>query len=95
MRLSLEVLIRNSSDGILVPIPQYPLYSALITEYNGTQVSYYLDDESNFQPQVSNSYIPPLTFTQLHELESALQRGRSNGITVRAIIVNNPGTGTS
>ena len=28
VRIAFSSLIRNSSDGILVPIPQYPLYSA-------------------------------------------------------------------
>ncbi len=33
VRMCLNALIRNSNDGILVPIPQYPLYSASITLY--------------------------------------------------------------
>jgi aspartate/methionine/tyrosine aminotransferase len=31
VRTLFTMLIRNESDGILIPIPQYPLYSALIT----------------------------------------------------------------
>jgi len=30
VRLALNAVIRDSNDGILVPIPQYPLYSASI-----------------------------------------------------------------
>lgn len=30
MRLCLNAIIRDTNDGILVPIPQYPLYSASI-----------------------------------------------------------------
>jgi DNA-binding transcriptional MocR family regulator len=33
VRMCLNALIRDSSDGVLVPIPQYPLYSASITLY--------------------------------------------------------------
>lgn len=33
VRLCLNAVIRNSNDGILVPIPQYPLYSASISLY--------------------------------------------------------------
>ena len=31
----LRVLIGGTEDGIMVPIPQYPLYSATITLYDG------------------------------------------------------------
>lgn len=35
VRLSLSALIRNEHDGVLVPIPQYPLYSAQLTLQKG------------------------------------------------------------
>lgn len=33
VRLALNAIIRDGNDGILVPIPQYPLYSASIQLY--------------------------------------------------------------
>jgi glutamate--glyoxylate aminotransferase len=42
------MLIRSPNDGILIPIPQYPLYSALITLMGGTQIPYYLDETQNW-----------------------------------------------
>lgn len=33
VRMCLNAIIRNENDGILVPIPQYPLYSASIQLY--------------------------------------------------------------
>ena len=42
----LTMLIRNEQDGIMIPIPQYPLYSAAITALGGAQVPYYLDEVS-------------------------------------------------
>lgn len=33
VRLGLNAIIRDGNDGILVPIPQYPLYSASIQLY--------------------------------------------------------------
>jgi aspartate/methionine/tyrosine aminotransferase len=33
VRLALNAIIRDERDGILVPIPQYPLYSASIQLY--------------------------------------------------------------
>ncbi|KAF3325466.1 glutamate--glyoxylate aminotransferase 2 [Carex littledalei] len=44
----LNALIRNENDGILVPVPQYPLYSAAITLYGGSLVPYYLEEEANW-----------------------------------------------
>ena len=36
------------NDGVLVPIPQYPLYSATCTLLDGALVPYYLDEESGW-----------------------------------------------
>lgn len=33
VRYLLNAIIRNDKDGILVPVPQYPLYSASIQLY--------------------------------------------------------------
>jgi len=44
----LGMLINSKDDGIMVPIPQYPLYSAAITLKGGTLVEYYLDEENNW-----------------------------------------------
>jgi alanine transaminase len=38
VHLMMQLLIRNENDGILVPIPQYPLYSASIALHGGTLV---------------------------------------------------------
>lgn len=37
----------------MVPIPQYPLYCALITLFNGTIVPYYLDESKGWGLDVS------------------------------------------
>jgi len=34
----MQLLIRNEKDGILCPIPQYPLYSASIALHGGALV---------------------------------------------------------
>lgn len=36
----------KSRTGVLIPIPQYPLYSAALAELNAVQVNYYLDEEN-------------------------------------------------
>lgn len=34
----------RSRTGVMIPIPQYPLYSAAISELEGRQINYYLDE---------------------------------------------------
>ena len=48
VRLAFASLIRNSNDGILIPIPQYPLYSAQLTLDGGELLPYYLDEENGW-----------------------------------------------
>ena len=45
--LALTCAISSSNDGIMIPIPQYPLYSALITLKQGVPVGYFLDSSDN------------------------------------------------
>jgi aspartate/methionine/tyrosine aminotransferase len=40
----LRLLVDGPSDGVMIPIPQYPLYSASITLLGGGMVPYYLDE---------------------------------------------------
>lgn len=64
----------------MIPIPQYPLYSASLAEFGMNQVGYYLDEERNWGLDVS-------------ELERARDEG-SQGSNVRALVVINPGNPT-
>lgn len=44
----LKLLINNvdgKKPGVMIPIPQYPLYSATLAEFDIKQVGYYLDEE--------------------------------------------------
>lgn len=34
----------RSRTGVMIPIPQYPLYSAAISELEGVHINYYLDE---------------------------------------------------
>ena len=43
----LKMLVRGPETGIMIPIPQYPLYSACLAEMGATVVPYYLN-EGNF-----------------------------------------------
>jgi aspartate/methionine/tyrosine aminotransferase len=77
----LRLLIGGARDGILIPIPQYPLYSATITLYGGAQVPYHLDEASGWK--VSRA-----------ALDAAWSRAAAAGVRPRAIVVINPGNPT-
>jgi len=45
--------------GVMIPTPQYPLYSASISEFQAVRVNYYLDEETNWSlkiPELERSY---------------------------------------
>ncbi len=77
----LNVLIAGPDDGIMIPIPQYPLYSASITMFGGVQVDYYPDEERDWA-------------LDREELEAAYLRAARQGVNVKAIVVINPGNPT-
>lgn len=66
--------------GVLIPIPQYPLYSAALAELNAVQVDYYLDEERTWALDVA-------------ELRRALYQARAH-CRPRALCVINPGNPT-
>jgi aspartate/methionine/tyrosine aminotransferase len=77
----LRILVADARDGILIPIPQYPLYSASVTLLGGAQVGYRLDEASGWK-------------LSLGALERALEQARADGVRARAIVVINPGNPT-
>lgn len=77
----LRLLLSGPGDGIMVPIPQYPLYSATITLYEGRMVPYYLDEGNGWKLS------RPM-------LEASLAKAKAEGTAVKAICVINPGNPT-
>jgi len=65
----------------MIPIPQYPLYSASIQMTGGTQVPYLLDEERGWSLSVE-------------ELERQHSLATKNGTNVRALVIINPGNPT-
>ncbi|GFT05171.1 alanine aminotransferase 1 [Nephila pilipes] len=56
LRIVLYLFINSTRDkppGVMVPIPQYPLFSSTVTEYGMYQISYYLDEEKQWALDVS------------------------------------------
>lgn len=78
---ALQILIADPRDGIMVPIPQYPLYSATITLMEGRQVSYYMDEDQDWR--LSRA-----------KLDEALEQAKKEGTRVKGIVVINPGNPT-
>jgi aspartate/methionine/tyrosine aminotransferase len=77
----LTVLLKNPNDGVMIPIPQYPLYSATLTLYGGKLIGYYLDEENSWQ---LNEKI----------LIESIEKAKKDGINTVAIAVINPGNPT-
>ena len=81
VRFILEMLITTSNDGIMIPIPQYPLYSATIKKCGGTQINYYPDEDKGWTLDKA-------------VLEDSLAQARKQGVTARAVVVINPANPT-
>jgi aspartate/methionine/tyrosine aminotransferase len=77
----IDLLICEKTDGIMIPIPQYPLYSATIKRSGGVQVNYYPDEDSGW---VFDKAI----------LDESLHKAKKAGVTVKAIVVINPANPT-
>ncbi|KAJ8715840.1 hypothetical protein PYW08_013125 [Mythimna loreyi] len=72
--------VDGKDSGVMIPIPQYPLYSASLAEYGLGQIGYYLDEDKNWGLDTA-------------ELERAFHEG-SKTHAVRALVIINPGNPT-
>lgn len=64
----------------MIPVPQYPLYSATLSEYGAGQIEYYLDEDNNWALSID-------------ELERSLNEAKDR-CDPRGIVVINPGNPT-
>ncbi|XP_049852373.1 probable alanine aminotransferase, mitochondrial isoform X2 [Schistocerca gregaria] len=81
IRRVLQLLINGPSSGIMIPVPQYPLYSATISLLGGSQIPYYLDESNNWS-------------LDMNELEKAYFDASANDVSVKGLVVINPGNPT-
>jgi alanine transaminase len=65
----------------VLPIPQYPIYSATVDLHNGRKVPYYLDEANDWALNVT-------------ELEQSYEKAVKSGIDVVALVLINPGNPT-
>jgi len=75
------LLTNKENDGYMIPIPQYPLYSATIELYGAKQINYFLDEENNWQLSEK-------------ELSASYEGAKKRGVNPVAIAVINPGNPT-
>ncbi|XP_020709444.1 alanine aminotransferase 2 [Athalia rosae] len=79
LKLFIET-VNGKPSGVMVPIPQYPLYSAALAEFGLTQIGYYLNEENKWSLDTS-------------ELERAIAEAKKT-CTPRCLVVINPGNPT-
>ncbi|PKY03175.1 PLP-dependent transferase [Aspergillus campestris IBT 28561] len=77
----LNVICNGPDAGVLVPIPQYPLYTATLSLLNANCVPYHLEEDKAWG-------------TDANAIRNSLAAARSAGVDVRAIVVINPGNPT-
>eukprot|EP00494_Astrolonche_serrata_P027690 UN27954 len=69
------------NHGVMIPIPQYPLYTASLAMLGGIPVPYHLKETENWG-------------LDFDELESQIQKAKKEGTDVIGIVVINPGNPT-
>lgn len=72
--------VDGKPSGVMVPIPQYPLYSATLAEFGLEQIGYYLNENNKWALDTS-------------ELERAIGEAKKT-CAPRALVVINPGNPT-
>ncbi|KAI7820682.1 pyridoxal phosphate-dependent transferase [Gamsiella multidivaricata] len=81
VQLTLQMIVEHSNVGIMIPIPQYPLYTATLAVLDAQPVPYYLDESKGWG----------LT---TEELQRAYDEAAQDGIETRALVIINPGNPT-
>ncbi|EAW06504.1 putative alanine aminotransferase [Aspergillus clavatus NRRL 1] len=77
----MNIICHHPSAGVLVPIPQYPLYTATLSLLNAQCVPYHLEEEKAWG-------------TNVRAIRESLAKAKAEGTDVRAIVVINPGNPT-
>lgn len=81
MNTLLHIICAAPNSGVLVPIPQYPLYTASLAVLNATCVPYLLDESTNWGTSVAT-------------IKESYEKAKEAGTDVRAIVIINPGNPT-
>ncbi|KAL6927783.1 alanine transaminase [Hanseniaspora valbyensis] len=77
----LQILCNGPKTGVLIPIPQYPLYTATLALNNSHAVPYYLKESEGWS-------------LDCNELNNAIKDKTAEGVAVNCLVVINPGNPT-
>ena len=77
----MNIICAHPATGILVPIPQYPLYTATLSLLDARCVPYLLDEARQWGTDIAG-------------IKESLTKARNEGTDVRAIVIINPGNPT-
>lgn len=77
----LSLLADGPKTGFLIPIPQYPLYTAALALNNATVLPYYLNEAENWSVSAS-------------DMENIIAKAKEDGVDPRCIVLINPGNPT-
>lgn len=77
----LQMLISSPLDGVLIPIPQYPLYTAALALNAARPVPYFLKESAEWG-------------LDMDDVEKNIEKARHEGTNVKAMVVINPGNPT-
>ncbi|CDF87249.1 probable Probable alanine aminotransferase, mitochondrial [Zygosaccharomyces bailii] len=77
----LSIFCKEQETGVLIPIPQYPLYTATLALNNSHALPYYLDEQSNWS-------------TSPAEIEEVVNKALERNIKPSVLVVINPGNPT-
>ncbi|BGP51214.1 alanine transaminase [Rhodotorula kratochvilovae] len=77
----LQIIIASPLDGVLIPIPQYPLYTAALALNAARPVPYFLKESADWG-------------LDIEDVKANLEKARHEGTVVKAMVVINPGNPT-
>lgn len=81
VRYLLLLLTTGSNAGFLIPIPQYPLYTATISLCGAKAFGYFLDESRDWA-------VDP------HQIRALIADAKVQGVTIKSLVVINPGNPT-
>lgn len=82
VKTALELCVADPTDGILIPTPQYPLYSASCTRLGGTAIGYEMTENySSGEGWMIDTGV----------IQAQIDKHKATGGKVKAIAVINPG----
>lgn len=77
----IQVLSSDGNTGFLIPIPQYPLYTATIALNKAVPIGYFLDEELHWS-------------TDPKQIRLLIAENKEKGVVPKALVVINPGNPT-